>query len=189
MNYPEILLVPIIMIADYYLTLIGAKLRERRYAQHWVTKHYELNPIWQKSVSNYKWINARFIFLVIILTVLLYYLTEVGTTNSWLIEGMLGFIFTLYAMIIGRHIYNLLMFRYLDKHSECVEGKIIMSYDLTLSVSQFQTIIVTLPLLVVSLFSGSCFAWGGTVALIVFILKHQVWKMAKRVKPQRGIST
>ncbi len=34
MKQPEILLLPVLMLADYFLTLAGAALRERRYAEY-----------------------------------------------------------------------------------------------------------------------------------------------------------
>jgi len=50
--FPEVLLLPVMMILDYVLTLTGAKLAERKYRLHFKIVQYELNPIWQKSVNH-----------------------------------------------------------------------------------------------------------------------------------------
>src|SRR5262245_6019846 len=57
MLHPEVLLVPVLMVLDYYLTLYGAHLAEQSYRRHFKTEHYELNPIWQRAVARRRWIN------------------------------------------------------------------------------------------------------------------------------------
>ena len=59
MRHPEVLLAPLLMVADYYLTLLGAHLAEHSYRRHFKTAHYELNPFWQSAMVRRQWINLR----------------------------------------------------------------------------------------------------------------------------------
>ena len=51
MHHPELLLLPILMFADYFLTVLGAIHAEKKHSQHIRSEHYELNPAWQKARS------------------------------------------------------------------------------------------------------------------------------------------
>ena len=82
MNYPELLLLPLLMMTDYLLTLVAASIKEKKYADHFKVQHYELNPIWQKDVSHKKWVNPRHIFLVVDLC------TALRSSRDWLRAGL-----------------------------------------------------------------------------------------------------
>lgn len=93
-------------------------------------------------------------------------------------------------MIIGKHISNILTFVYLEKHSESVEGQIFLSTDLYIKITQYQMSIVLLPLILIAIFTGSWFAWGGVASLIMGLLKIQmVLQKVNRSKNRRGISS
>lgn len=47
MKHPEVLILPVLMIADYYLTILGSILYSQGYGKHIRFEHYELNPVWQ----------------------------------------------------------------------------------------------------------------------------------------------
>ena len=76
MNYPELLLLPILMFADYFLTVVGAVQKEKKYSNHFTVQNYELNPIWQQDIAQKKWLNLRHILFTVLITVLLIFLTE-----------------------------------------------------------------------------------------------------------------
>lgn len=71
MQHPEIFLIPLLMLADYFLTLVGAKMAEEKYRLHYKITNYELNPFWQKSVNERRWLNPRHLILVTLITILL----------------------------------------------------------------------------------------------------------------------
>ncbi len=79
MRHPEALLLPIMMLADYFLTVAGAILREKGYSLHFRDPHYELNPVWQKHIAEKKWLNPRHALLTIALSAMLILLTEIGS--------------------------------------------------------------------------------------------------------------
>ena len=45
MNHPELIAVPVLMLADYALTILGAKSSAVIYRNHFTTPTYELNPL------------------------------------------------------------------------------------------------------------------------------------------------
>ncbi len=44
MNHPELIAVPVLMLADYALTILGAKTSAVVYRNHFTMPSYELNP-------------------------------------------------------------------------------------------------------------------------------------------------
>jgi acetolactate synthase-1/2/3 large subunit len=65
-NHPESLLVPALMLTDYWLTVAGARLRDSGYASHFKTPSYELNPLWQKTIAGKRWLNGKHLALTVI---------------------------------------------------------------------------------------------------------------------------
>ncbi len=78
MKHPELILIPILMFSDYFLTVAGAVLKEKKYADHFKFEHYELNPIWQKEIAQKKWLNPKHIVLTIVFSSVLIFLMEFG---------------------------------------------------------------------------------------------------------------
>ena len=59
MKHPEIFLLPVFMLADYFLTIYSAVLLDRRYRDFFKINQYELNPLWQKAVASKTWFNPK----------------------------------------------------------------------------------------------------------------------------------
>lgn len=97
MKHPGILLLPLLMFADYFLTVLGAIAREKIYARHFRMEHYELNPVWQKSIARKQWFNLRHTLAVIALSSLLAWLLEVGDMPDEFNQFVLGTILTMFA--------------------------------------------------------------------------------------------
>ena len=53
-----VLVLPLFMLADYYLTLLGER-QSKEYREHYVLKEYEVNPLWQGDVKKQKWFNPK----------------------------------------------------------------------------------------------------------------------------------
>ena len=66
-----LLAVPVLMLLDYLLTILGAKASVRVYRRHFVVPNYELNPLWQESVRKQRWLNPRHLAIVCFATGLL----------------------------------------------------------------------------------------------------------------------
>jgi len=101
------------MLADYLLTVIGTIQKEKKYDDHFKSQYYELNPLWQKQISQRKWFNPRHILLTVSFSAVIAYLIEFGGLPAFLAQGVIGCLFILYGLIIGRHLSNILVFLHL----------------------------------------------------------------------------
>jgi hypothetical protein len=185
-KYPQILLLPLMMFADYFMTLQGAIEREKGHSLHYKIEHYELNPIWQKAIQQRKWFNPRYILLVIILCSVLSWLIEFGGLPDQSIQLLLGYVFVVFGIVLGKHVNNILLFRNLANNPDQISGQITMSHQLVLSVSMFQMAAVLVPLAFVAIFSRSSFAVGGVLGTLMLLVMHLFWKFrARRRRPSR----
>jgi hypothetical protein len=175
MLHPELLLLPILMFSDYYLTVLGAVRREEQYALHFKTEHYELNPAWQKAIAEKKWFNPRHALLTVLLSGALIALMEIGLIPDDLAKGFAGAILVLYGMIIGRHLSNLLIFSHLNRKPEEITGAITMTYPFLLYMSQYQTMTVLVPVAFIALLTQNAYAVGGVVGILLFMLIQFKW--------------
>jgi uncharacterized membrane protein len=176
MRYPIVLLIPVLMLVDYYLTIAGVILYRRKYGQHYKLPQYELNPIWQSDIGKQRWINLRFLVIVLVVTVLFILLGQmVSPENSEAFQIPLGMLFTIYGLIIGRHLSNILIFRYAAKHPSAMTGELRITQEMALKLSQYSTVMVALPVLAITLATRTPFAWGSLTGIIVIGLVHYVW--------------
>jgi hypothetical protein len=168
MKHPEIILLPIMMFADYYLTVIGAILKDRKYGDYFKSEHYELNPIFQKTIAAKKWFSARHFLLTILQTCLVGFLAEFGGLPDYLIQGIFGCLFVLYGTIIGRHLSNILIFLQIDRAADTISGQITMAHSLALSISTYQYLVVAVPMAILAAGTRAPFATGGLSASCCF---------------------
>jgi hypothetical protein len=180
-KHPEIILLPPMMFADYFLTVLGAIQRDKKYARHFKMQHYELNPIWQKSISRKKWFNLRHTLLVVIMNAALIWALEFGDIPDAFAEIILGSLLVVYGVVIGRHFSNLLIFRYIEKNSSQISGEVSMSHRLVLSISTYQMLVALIPVVLIAVFSRSNFARGGVLGAVILFATHWGWR--RNVKP------
>lgn len=169
----EYIAVPILMVCDYYLTLLGNIYRKKKYGEHFIIETYELNPVWKKDVDKIKWINYRHLILVVLMTVFFYFLSLFG--NEILYNWLSGFFLTLFGMINGRHISNLFLFKYVSTHPAEISGKVYMNHQLTLKISQYQLIILAVPILILTIRNPNSFNIGGLSSCILLFIAHLIW--------------
>ena len=100
MIYPEVLLLPVLMLADYYLTVLGAVLRDKKYSEHVIVEQYELNPIFQKAINKRQLINIKHLLATITVTGLMIYIAEFSTASHTFVSFILGLLLIFYAIII-----------------------------------------------------------------------------------------
>jgi hypothetical protein len=182
MKHPEALLLPVLMLADYYLTVLGAVQRDKKYSQHFKTPLYELNPLWQKQIQRKQWFSPRHTILALTLSALLIYLVEHSRTPAVIREGMLGCVLTVYTSILGRHISNLLIFRRMIRKPDEVTGEVTMAHRFVLSLSLYQSLMVLFPILLIALLSQSPYAIGGALGIGLFLAVHRVWIRKSRTR-------
>jgi hypothetical protein len=187
MKNPEILLLPIMMFSDYFLTVFGAIQKEIKYDDHFKAQHYELNPIWQKQISQKKWFNPRHILLTVLVSGVLAGLIEFGNIPAFVVQGLLGCVFVLFGMIIGRHLSNIMVFRYLVKKPDDISGQITMAHSLILSISTYQYLVGVIPIAIIAVFTPTPFALGGLGGAILILAVHVRW--IQKYKSQIKAST
>ncbi|MEW6359686.1 MAG: hypothetical protein AB1696_25335 [Planctomycetota bacterium] len=176
MRHPEVLLVPVLMLLDYYLTLVGSLMYRKSYGKHIHFETYELNPLWQQAVARTQWFNVRHILMAVLVTGLLLFCFEIGSALSGALEEfVLGVILVGLLLVVGRHVANILIFRYAARHPEHFRGEVFVSHEHVLKMSQYQLLTVWFVLLAVACFAPSPFAWGGVAAVLAAFGVHIRW--------------
>ena len=168
------------MLADYTLTILGAKSSAVVYRNHFTTPTYVLNPLWRKSVDQIRWFNPRHTLLVALVTVLLVVVDRAALPYD-LFELPLGMLFGAFGAVCGRHLTSLLLFRYFNRHPNEISGQVQLSLKLLLKISQYNyigliPIFTIIVVLVPNLYTG-----GVLLGLFALVLVHFVW--AARAKP------
>ncbi len=187
MKHPEFLLLPIMMFADYFLTVLGAVRQGKRYGHHIKTPHYELNPLWQSNIAKRQWFSLRHTLLVLVLSGVLLYFVEFGQMPERFIQWTLGCLFVCYGMVLGGHIGNILTFSYLIAHPEEISGEVMISHRLVLVMSLAQQAAATLVMGLIAVFSPTDFVYGGVVGLVGLIILKLVWMLKEnRRRAQTG---
>jgi len=184
MKHPEMFIIPVFMFADYFLTLAGAVLKDKGYGDHFKVEQYEMNPIWQKEVAQRKWFNPKHILLTILISSLLILLVEYGEVQESFIQGMLGCLVSIYGMVIGRHLSNLLIFSYMIRKPDEIHGEVTMAHTLVLMLSLYHYIVVLVPIILIAIFSPSPFVIGVLVGVIFLQALHLkwIWMYQKKMK-------
>ena len=190
MKYPQLILLPLLMLADYFLTVWGAVLKDKGYGKHFKVEHYELNPVWQKSISEKRWVNPRHLLLTLFTSSLLAALLELGGLPDPAVEGMFGCLFVFFGIIVGRHLSNILTFRLFARRPGDISGQLTMAHSLALSTSTFQYLVAAIPVAMVAIFSPTPFSLGGAVGAVLIFVVHAVWiwRHKKAFNPQSGVN-
>lgn len=184
MKYPALLALPVLMILDYYATVLGSVWHDRGYNRHFVSQHYELNPVWQRSIDERNWFNPRHLaFVVLASGGLIALLQRDALPNAWA-EGFVGVALGTYAVLLGRHLGNLMIFRYFSNHPNEVTGTVSMAHPLLLAISGTQLAVALVPLVLVALLSGSTYAIGGAIGALAVTAMHLAWLRKARAEQQ-----
>lgn len=185
MRHPEVLLIPVLMFTDYFLTVLGAIRREGKYSRHYRIEDYELNPVWQKSIAAKRWFNPRHILTTLLLSAFMAAFTQISSSGDPFIRAMLGCIFGVYGMVIGRHFANLLMFARFDRSGDAVSGQITMSHSFVLALSLCQSLGVLVPVALIAAIGRDAYAVGATIGIVLFIGLHLRW--LRRARKRRRL--
>lgn len=175
MNHPEVFVIPVMMLADYFLTVWGAILSEKKYRLHFKIEHYELNPLWQKNIASKKWFNPRHLAIVAIFMGFCFLWSNTWAGDDPVAEGIFGYLVILFGSIIGSHLANIFTFFYVNRHPESIHGEITMNHPLMLCIAQFRTANLLLVLTLIAIFSPTPFVLGGLCSQICFLVVKLFW--------------
>jgi len=184
MKYPALLALPVLMIVDYYATLLGAVWQQRVYGRHFTSQHYELNPVWQDAVAERKWFNPRHLALAILTPAALTALLQIGSFPDLWARGLVGAVLGVYAVLLGRHVGNLMIFRYFENHPEEAAGSVSMAHPLVLAISGAQLAVAVLPLALIAVLTANPYATGGALGALVLALVHLGWLRRAKSRQQ-----
>src|SRR5207302_3204738 len=95
-KHPEVLLLPVLMFVDYFMTVLGAVQRDKKYSHHFKVRHYELNPIWQTAIAQRKWFNVRHAVMVLVVSAILIGGLELGDVPDGFARAALGALIVAY---------------------------------------------------------------------------------------------
>jgi hypothetical protein len=181
MLFPEAILLPVLMLADYFLTVAGAAARERGYARHFKLEQYELNPTWQKDIARLRWFNPKHLLMTALLSAAVIALLESGVAPRPVAFMVLGALLGVFAAIVGRHINNLLLFQRLASQPGDVTGEVILTHGFALSMSLYQTVMMFVPIALLAALTQHPLIVGAAMGFASLSGAHLLWM--KRASP------
>ena len=177
--HPEIALLPLLMIADYMLTIYGQKQSLRVYRNHFVVDTYELNPRWREDVERQRWFNPRHLTTVFVATAAIFTLDYL-LVEEWPIELGFALLVGVWAAIIGSHLTNALIFHYVNRNPEIVSGEVRLSHRFVTRISQFTYIGFALPTLAAAAVAPSLYTAGIAGGVLLLPIVHIGWGKSPR---------
>jgi len=174
MNYPELLLIPVAMLLDYYLTILGEIYRKKGYNRHFKVEHYELNPSFQSEIKNIQRISPKFLLRVALVSIILIVLLEI-VAESIYVDLILGYFLVSRGTIIGAHLSNIVIFRSIIQNPQQLSGEVSMNQDFLLISSMVKYLVVWVPLVIILVFSPSYFLAGGVLGTTQIIWLQYSW--------------
>jgi hypothetical protein len=175
LKHPEFLLVPVLMFSDYVLTIAGARLRDSGYASHFRTPHYEMNPLWQRTVARMRWLNPRHLVLTFFLTSIFFAIGAILPPDDPSLPFLFGFVLGVFGMINGRHLGNLATFARIKRHPGEITGAVTIDHEFALRRSMFQLFATLLPLLLLAVFVPQPLTFGACAGVAMMVLVHFIW--------------
>ncbi len=172
MQHPELALIPILMVSDYVLTLVGARLyggtSEARAA-------YELNPRYRDVVAQLRPMPIRLALRCVAVTALL---ALMGATLHTAVGRMVyatvvGALIAAYALINGAHIANILILRQRNKGGGPVTER---RRQFGAAFRHFGTSF--LPLATLAAWMPSPFSVGAALGGLFLAVTHLRWALA-----------
>lgn len=188
---PLVIFLPsLAFLADWTLTLAGAR-AYRTISDRWsVEGSYEMNPAWEAAVDSGKWLNARVIAVVVIFLALLASLwlatVAVDTVGgAALITGPAVFAFAAGTLLLVEvptlmnHAANLQQFR-VFKDPSAASGQIGIARWFALNQTGWFYLRFAVLWLVLGLVSFQAFFLGGALGCLVIGLRF--WRLARSAR-------
>lgn len=165
----------VLYVADYYLTIWGARLYNAGAKEHFVFEgSYELTPQFQMDIDLLRTFSPRFFVYVVLSTWLVWLLWKVAQLPDWQALFLLpyGALVFRQLVVIVRHARNISLFRHVKEHRG-VEGRISYSRWLSLELSWLELLFMALLLLMAALVAGKITLYGGALSVFMTGLKHR----------------
>jgi len=178
MNYPIVLLLPVLQLLDAWLTFRTFAVAERVLGRPIRAADYELNPLWRQSIADGKTFTPRYLAAVAATTVLAVAVATWFSDEK--VELFLGLSFATAGITVGRHLSNLLVLRDLAAHPEEISGRATFSPEFFLRDSRMM-ILGWLPAMSFLFLAQPSFVMAGAVVgVLLFAGMHLVWERRGR---------
>lgn len=172
LRHPEILVVPALMQLDHFLTVLAARERRKKLAEHERIADYELNPVFRKSVRELRWFDALHLWMTVVFTAVMCVISEIDPV---VLQFFLGAAFGYFGPVIGVHLSNLRIYRYVRLHPEEIAGNLELATTANIAIAQSTMLKVLVPLLLLSVFSRDVYVIGAACGLLRTIWLKHVW--------------
>jgi hypothetical protein len=189
MNHPVILVVPVLMLLDYALTILGARASFGVYRQHFKSPYYEMNPLWQKSIEQLRWFNPLHFFIVCLMATILILLDLMQGIPSESLQLAVGILLGAYGSVCGRHLTNLLLFRYLNRNPSEINGQVEMTHRLVLNISLFNHLGLVPLLGLIVVLVPEVYALGALVGVLAVGFAHLIWARKSKTREAKSQKT
>lgn len=172
MRHLDYLLAPGLMLADYFLTLLGASLYGTSAAAR---AAYELNPRLQNDVGRLRLFNPAHLGAVVALMVML---VMADSVDEQFARFFFGVLIGLFALVVGNHIVNIISLGARRLGRERAPTGRTSSYRFKLTAASAQAFgLGALPLSLFAILEPSAFALGVATGAWGLALAPLLWRL------------
>ena len=173
----------VLYVADYYLTILGAKLHAEGANQHIEFEaSYELTPQFQEDVDLLRMFSPRFLGYVALSSVFIVALWYVGhrwpELRAMFLFAYGGLVFR-QLVVLTRHARNITLFHRLKDHTG-IEGHLRYAQWLTLEISAVELLLMALLLLAAAVVAGKWTLYGAALVVLMTGLEHRTMSRKKK---------
>jgi hypothetical protein len=179
----------VLYTCDYYLTLVGNRLR-MQYATPYIEFEgsYEVNPFYKKDVDALRWVSSRFLLMAtlhVFWLILLWLMAEIIKVPELFTIGI-GMLLLPQLSVIADHFQNISAFNFM-KVAGSIEGHIKYAYWMTVGLSARK--FGSFALLWVALFclTGNWLFVGGAIGSLRIFIRFNLLSAKIRRQPRRPI--
>lgn len=191
---PVVVFLPTIaFLADWFLTVHGARAAARVRERWSVEGSYELNPTWVAAVDSGKWINVRVVAIAVIVLLLMAALYALAGTladgfDRIAVSGIpifalgAGILLLVQGPTLMNHAANFIQFRALAQ-PDAVSGGLRISRWLALNQTAWLYLRFAVIWLVLALASLQVFFLGGVIGCVITGVRF--WRLARATRSTR----
>ena len=170
-------------IANYYLTILGARLYKDGANRYIVFEgSYELTPVFKEDVDTFLVVSPTFIRNLVLScgAIFVVWLVDVEFRGGYYIfAGLVGAFFLREAAIFMRHIRNIALFLF-ARAEDSIRGRIEYRKWLTLRMSAVELFSFSIFYYLLYQLDRSWFFLGGAFACLVTGIQHLFWASRAR---------
>jgi len=175
MKHPEVFLITILMLLDYYMTVLNNIKREKKASEFFKYEYFELNPIFQKAVSKNQWFNLHHLILTLLVTGLIVIFSELFKIDDFIVKIAISYLIVTFGMMVGRHLYNFFSNNYIEKEPNSLSGQLSFTHQYTLHDSMYMNFQVAIPIILIGILIPHPYVIGGILSIFSQTIVHISW--------------